>query len=211
MKKKALSFLLLILCITPCLEQCGLPDSSSFQELQPPSIVVDNQYPKCEKDSSNNMMKITLQIMVYNPEASFSGYDVYVTKNTNDISQVQSELTTNVMSHITGSSLAKIWNKDYEKRMIIANNNNGSATYPTKKMQELEPDYNKAPPKLQTIIVSSFPPEMENGGFFPSNIQLGFGVTAISMPNVKESVLSNVIILQTTPDANGRCKIISQS
>jgi hypothetical protein len=187
------------------LSQCGLPDASSLQALQFPALVTDTEYPKCTQNGPT--LEITLKLMIYNAEIDFSGYDVYITSEyAGSIEQAQSALRGQVNIHITSTSLTSSWNEKVNNNFII---NNAQNTYPTIRTQDLAPfpGYNEKPTYI-TYTLTHLPPEVNGGGTFTSGTQYAIGVTAISIPSTKESVLSNIIILDTGTPNGGRCGII---
>lgn len=174
---------------------CGLPDASSFQDIQSPIIIQTHGYPKCSYENGNP--KITIELMVFNQEDSFSGYNVFVNTNASTLAYIKSDLDAQVSLHTVHSSGFDLWNENIAHDRIIKN----KKTFPTLPINKVPSDY-KLKPTYVLLEINHLPEGISGGGAFAPDTSYGFGLTGISIPNIKESNISNVLRIRTSSSAN---------
>lgn len=176
--KKSVFLFFIILC------SCGLPSSEDMQDLNPPLGLAFIAL-QCNGEVPNG---ITVRFYGYNPESAFSGYNIYVVKD--NINAVN-ELPIYARDHVIHSSEEEpTFNTNVETNFMVKNDYD---EFPSISFSDLSTysTYQQKPTEI-TFTIKRPSSAMDNG-FFSSGSIYSFGITAVSLSNKQETVLSNTI------------------
>ncbi len=163
---------------------CGLPSSEDMQDLNPP-LGLSFVALQCSGGAPTG---ITVRFYGYNAESAFSGYNIYVLKD--NINAVN-ELPIYARDHIIYSSESEsTFNTNIETNFMVTSDYDD---FPSITFNDLSSfsTYQQKPTEI-TFTIKRPSSSMDNG-FFSSGSIYSFGITAVSLSNKQETVLSNTI------------------